>query len=133
MAGVGARELADTLAGSGVRGVALTWVDNAGITRVKAVPVDRLEAATSSGVGMSPVFDVYGSDDSMTIGAFTGGPVGDLRLFPDLDRVTQLQPIPRWARGRPSTVGPKRASRTAAASGHSPAPCRPRRRRPRWR
>ncbi|HET7720822.1 MAG TPA: hypothetical protein VFK43_12715, partial [Acidimicrobiales bacterium] len=92
-----ARELADALARSGVRAVALTWVDNAGVTRVKAVPVDRLEAADAWGVGMSPVFDVYLSDDSMTATAHTGGPVGDLRLFPDLDRLTRLHPEPRWA------------------------------------
>ena len=75
----------------------MTWVDNAGVTRVKTVPVDRLEAAATWGVGMSPVFDVYLSDDSMTASAHTGGPVGDLRLFPDLDRLTQLHPEPRWA------------------------------------
>ena len=92
-----ARELADALARSGVGAVALTWVDNAGVTRVKTVPVDRLEAAEAWGVGMSPVFDVYLSDDSMTSSAHTGGPVGDLRLFPDLDRVTRLHPEPRWA------------------------------------
>jgi glutamine synthetase len=80
-----------------VRAVALTWVDNAGVTRVKAVPADRLEAAAAWGVGMSPVFDVYGSDDSMTASAQTGGPVGDLRLFPDLDRLTELHAMPRWA------------------------------------
>ncbi|HWI03945.1 MAG TPA: glutamine synthetase family protein [Acidimicrobiales bacterium] len=92
-----AREVADGLRGSGVRAVALTWVDNAGITRVKAVPVDRLEEASRWGVGMSPVFDVYLSDDSMTSTAHTGGPVGDLRLFPDLDRLVRLHPEPRWA------------------------------------
>lgn len=95
-----ARELADELARSGVRAVALTWVDNAGVTRVKAVPIDRLEEAEARGVGMSPVFDVYLSDDSMTESALTGGPVGDLRLFPDLDRLVRLhrpRPEPRWA------------------------------------
>jgi glutamine synthetase len=92
-----AAELADALSRSGVRAVALTWVDNAGVTRVKTVPIDRLVAAAAWGVGMSPVFDVYLSDDSMTSSAHTGGPVGDLRLFPDLDRLIQLQPEPRWA------------------------------------
>lgn len=92
-----ARQVADALATNGVRAVALTWVDNAGITRVKTVPVSRLEAAASWGVGMSPVFDVFGADDSITTSAHIGGPVGDLRLFPDLDRVTPLGPLPRWA------------------------------------
>jgi len=92
-----ARQLGDTLAGEGVRAVALTWVDNAGVTRVKAVPVDRLEAAATTGIGASPAFDVFGADDSITTSAHVGGPVGDLRLFPDLERVTVLHPAPRWA------------------------------------
>jgi len=91
------RVLAERLAGNGVRAVALTFVDNAGVTRVKTVPVSRLEAAATWGVGMSPSFDVFGADDSMTTSAHSGGPVGDLRGFPDLDRLTLLQAMPRWA------------------------------------
>lgn len=91
-----ARERAAALAGAGVRVVALTWVDNTGVTRVKAVPVDRLEAAATWGVGMSPVFDVFCVDDSITTSEFIGGPVGDLRLVPDLDRLTALHAMPGW-------------------------------------
>lgn len=92
-----ARERSLALSGAGVRAVALTWVDNAGVTRVKGVPVDRLEAAATWGVGMSPVFDVFVVDDSTTTSAFIGGPVGDLRLVPDLDRLTVLHGVPGWA------------------------------------
>jgi glutamine synthetase len=92
-----ARELAGGLSAAGVRAVALTWVDNAGITRVKAVPVDRLPAAAGWGVGMSPVFDVFVVDDSITTSRYIGGPVGDLRLHPDLDRLTGLAAQPGWA------------------------------------
>lgn len=92
-----ARELAATLTGAGVRAVALTYVDNAGVARVKTVPVQRLEAAASRGVGMSPVFDVFGADDSTTTSTHIGGPVGDLRLFPDLERLVVLAPTVRWA------------------------------------
>jgi glutamine synthetase len=92
-----ARQAASRLTGEGVRAVALTWVDNAGITRVKAVPVAMLEAAVTCGVGMSPVFDVFLVDDSITTSAHIGGPVGDLRLFPDLDRLTVLAALPGWA------------------------------------
>jgi len=88
---------AGALAVEGVRAVALTWVDNAGLTRVKAVPVARLDAAVAHGVGMSPVFDVFLVDDSITTSAHIGGPVGDLRLFPDLDRLTVLAAQPGWA------------------------------------
>src|SRR6266511_2939139 len=83
-----ARELSAGLAGRGVRAVALTWVDNAGVTRVKTVPVDRLPEAAAWGVGMSPVFDVFCVDDSITTSRHIGGPVGDLRLHPDGARLS---------------------------------------------
>jgi glutamine synthetase len=92
-----ARLLAADLVPRGVRTVALTWVDNAGITRVKAVPVNRLEYAAGWGVGMSPVFDVFLVDDSITTSEHVGGPAGDLRLYPDLDRLTALHAQPGWA------------------------------------
>lgn len=92
-----ASELADALAASDVRMVALTWVDNAGITRVKAAPVQRLPHAAAWGVGMAPVFDVFCVDDSITTSPHVGGPVGDLRLHPDLDRLTVLAAQPGWA------------------------------------
>src|SRR6266511_2783744 len=51
-----ARELSAGLAGRGVRAVALTWVDNAGVTRVKTVPVDRLPGlAAQQGWAWAPV------------------------------------------------------------------------------
>ncbi len=92
-----ALRLTDRLNAAGVRGVALTWVDNAGITRVKTIPVNRLEHAVAWGVGMSPAFDVFLLDDSATTSRYIGGPGGDLRLFPDLDRLTELAAQPGWA------------------------------------
>jgi glutamine synthetase len=91
------RALGDTLAADGVAGVALTYVDNAGVTRVKTVPVGGLAPAAGWGVGMSPVFDVFCVDDSITAGRLAGGPTGDLRLYPDLDRVVRLAAQPGWA------------------------------------
>ena len=76
---------------------ALTWVDNAGITRVKAVPAGRLEHAAGWGVGMSPVFDVFLVNDDITTSKHIGWPGGDLRLIPDLDRLTMLAGQPGWA------------------------------------
>src|SRR5262245_60674768 len=90
-------EIGARLTERGVRAGALTWVDNAGITRVKAVPTARLGHAAAWGVGMSPVFDVFVVDDSITTSRFAGGPAGDLRLFPDLDRVSVLAALPGWA------------------------------------
>ncbi|UCM89597.1 type I glutamate--ammonia ligase [Streptomyces marincola] len=85
------------LTAAGVHGVALTWVDNAGLTRVKTVPAQRLARVADEGVGMSPVFDVYLVDDSMTGSPRIGGPDGDLRLVPDLRALTPLAAQPGWA------------------------------------
>src|SRR5689334_23269727 len=92
-----AREVVAQLLAQDVRAVALTWVDNAGVTRVKTVPVDRLPDVAAVGVGMSPVHDVFCVDDSITAGRLIGGPVGDLRLRPDPAAVTVLAAQPGWA------------------------------------
>ena len=91
------RVTAARLSAEGVVGVALSWVDNAGIARVKGIPLHRLVAAVDEGVGMSPVFDTYLVDDSATVGRWLGGPDGDLRLFPDLGRAVALAAQPGWA------------------------------------
>ncbi len=92
-----ARRAADDLAAKDVTGIAVTWVDTSGVTRVKAVPLARLEHAAAWGIGMSPVFDAFLLDDSIIDGRFAGGPVGDLRLHPDLDRLAVLTALPGWA------------------------------------
>jgi glutamine synthetase len=89
--------MAAALADRGIAAVALTYVDNAGITRAKTVPVGRLADAVTAGVGISPVFDVFLVDDSITTSAHIGGPVGDLRLYPDLDVLCRLSGQPGWA------------------------------------
>lgn len=87
-----AEERAASLRGQGVVGVALTFVDNSGITRVKTIPVGRLSAAVSSGIGMSPCFDLFYGPDLPA-----GGPDGDLRIFPSLEALTVLAAQPGWA------------------------------------
>jgi len=82
---------------AGVTMVAITFVDNAGITRVKCVPVERLPHTASLGVGTSPVFDTFCFDDSMIVGRYLGGPDGDIRLIPDLRRLVPLAAQPGWA------------------------------------
>jgi len=88
---------AESLAAAGVEAVALTWVDNVGVTRVKAVPTANLAAAAAWGVGMSTVHDVFCVDDVITTSRHIGGPVGDLRLHPDLAALTVLAAQPGWA------------------------------------
>jgi glutamine synthetase len=92
-----ARQATGDLAARDVSGVAVTWVDTSGVTRVKAVPLARLEHAAAWGIGMSPVFDAFLLDDSMVTGRYAGGPVGDLRLHPDLGRLAVLTASPGWA------------------------------------
>ncbi len=89
--------VAGRLGAAGTQMVALCWVDNTGIARVKAIPLGRLERAAGWGVGMSPVFDVFLVNDDITTSKHIGGPDGDLRLVPELDRVTALAGQPGWA------------------------------------
>ncbi|MGW6542631.1 glutamine synthetase [Streptomyces massasporeus] len=92
-----ATALSGELAGRGVHGVVLAYVDTAGIGRVKTVPTARLAAAAAWGVGMSPVFDTFLANDSIVTTDVLGSPDGDLRLYPDLDRLVVLAGQPGWA------------------------------------
>ncbi|MEU3885380.1 glutamine synthetase family protein [Streptomyces sp. NPDC029041] len=92
-----ATALSGELAGRGVHGVVLAYVDTAGIARVKTVPTARLPSAAAWGVGMSPVFDTFLADDSVVATDVLGSPDGDLRLYPDLDRLVVLAGQPGWA------------------------------------
>ena len=87
-----AEERAAALREQGVVGIALTFVDNGGVTRVKTIPVGRLGSAVSSGIGASPCFDLFYGPDLPA-----GGPDGDLRLFPSLHALTVLAAQPGWA------------------------------------
>ncbi|MFC9329955.1 glutamine synthetase [Kitasatospora sp. NPDC057015] len=112
-----ARLATDRLRTAAVDAVAVGWVDNAGLARVKAVPLSGLAHAALWGIGAAPCFDAFLVDDS-TAGDSTaadsraGGPaadpagaappagsaaVGDLRLYPDLDRLVPLAAQPGWA------------------------------------
>ncbi|MFH8382083.1 glutamine synthetase [Kitasatospora sp. NPDC018058] len=92
-----AEKAVDRLRTAAVEAVAVTWVDNAGITRVKAVPLSRLVHAAEWGIGVAPCFDVFLADDTSTTSPIIGGPTGDLRLYPDVDRIVALAAQPGWA------------------------------------
>ncbi|MFJ3230677.1 glutamine synthetase [Streptomyces sp. NPDC086787] len=85
------------LSARGVRGIVLAHVDTAGIGRVKTIPAERLPVAVAWGVGMSPVFDTFLADDSIVTTDVLGSPDGDLRMYPDLDRLVDLAGQPGWA------------------------------------
>ncbi len=80
-----------------IKAIALSYVDNSGLSRVKAIPFAKLESALAKGVGMSPVFDAFLFDDTITASAYSGGPIGDIRLFPDLESMALVAGAPGWA------------------------------------
>ena len=92
-----ARRLTDTLTAQGVRAVAITIVDNAGVARVKTVPVGLLERSTRWGIGLTPAFGVFMVNDSITTSPAVGGPTGDLRLMLDPAAIRVLAAQPGWA------------------------------------
>jgi glutamine synthetase len=92
-----AEGLVPALAAQGVVALATTFVDNSGITRVKAVPLSRLPQLAGWGVGFSTAFDYFRFDDWVAAPASGEGPVGDQRIIPDLSRVVTLAAQPGWA------------------------------------
>ncbi|MGW5658162.1 glutamine synthetase [Streptomyces humi] len=92
-----AHALAHELSAQGVRGIVLAYVDTAGICRVKTVPCRQLHSAVARGVGMSPVFDTFLANDAIVRTDVLGSPDGDLRMYPDLDRLVVLAGQPGWA------------------------------------
>ena len=85
------------LESNGVKVVACTFVDNAGITRVKSVPVSKLAGAVKNGIGISYTFACFGVDDHITASPGFDSPSGDMRLIPDLGALTILEPSNGWA------------------------------------
>jgi glutamine synthetase len=95
--GAQAEKLVRTLLERDVGMVATTFVDNAGITRVKSVPVRRLPQLAAWGVGASTSFDYFRFDDWLAAPPGGTAPVGDLRVIPDLRRVVPLAAQSGWA------------------------------------
>lgn len=87
----------EDLQGAGVVGVAATFTDNSGITRVKAVPLDKLPDLAAWGVGSTPAFDLFNFNDLIAAAPDGSTVVGDHRVIPDLDRLVVLAGRPGWA------------------------------------
>jgi glutamine synthetase len=97
-----ASELVEQLRGVGVAGVTVAWCDNNGIPRSRTVPVASLPQVAETGIGVSTVFAIFDTNDGIQYGApGRETPSGDVRLVPDLDRLTPLagQPGMAWAPG----------------------------------
>lgn len=87
----------EELARAGARAAALVLVDNAGIARMKCVPLDRLPAASEAGIGWSSVWAAALGDDHFAQPASLAWPSGDVRLRADLDAAAILACAPGWA------------------------------------
>jgi glutamine synthetase len=92
-----AERLVRTLVEHDVGMVATTFVDNAGITRVKSVPLQRLPELAVWGAGASTSFDFFRFDDWLAAPPDGTAAVGDLRIIPDLRRLVPLAAQPGWA------------------------------------
>lgn len=77
--------------------MATTFVDNSGIARVKAMPLERLPVFAAEGAGFSTSFDHFRFDDWSAAPPDGRAPVGDLRIIPDLRRLVPLAGQPGWA------------------------------------
>jgi glutamine synthetase len=92
-----AESLISELADRGVVAVATSFVDNAGVSRVKSVPLERLPDLAAWGAGFSTAFDYFRFDDWVAAPPSGAAPVGDQRIVPDLSRLVVLQSMPGWA------------------------------------
>lgn len=81
--------------------VLITWVDNAGVPRAVTVPTERLAHAVREGLAVPGAQYAFGGDDRAGHGPAdelsSGGHLRDLRVVPDLDRLTPLAAQPGWA------------------------------------
>jgi glutamine synthetase len=97
-----AAEVVEELRRDGVAGVTVVWADNNGIPRSRTVPVASLPQVAETGIGVSTVFAIFDTNDGIQYSApGRETPSGDVRLVPDLDRLTPLagQPGLAWAPG----------------------------------
>ena len=81
---------------SGVQLINFLFCDNAGIIRGKATHASSLEKRLESGMGLTKAMPAMtGMDDLQAVDGF--GPVGEVRLIPDLDTFTILPYAPTRA------------------------------------
>jgi len=91
------RATRDRFEAAEVRALAMTMVDNGGITRVKCVPISRLERVAANGVGMAYIWAAAGTDDLFADVPPFDNPSGDMRLIPDLSAARVLTAATGWA------------------------------------
>lgn len=87
----------EALAARGARWLAITWVNHAGASLVKVVPLADLAAAVRTGVGFSPVADAFRADGGIDPAHRLALPDGDLRLRAVGEALAPLEPSLGWA------------------------------------
>ncbi len=87
----------EALAAEGVDAVLVTFVDNAGVVRARAVPLVHFAGAASSGLGLSTAWHVVSATDRVTSSPYVGNPAGDLRLVADAQALRPLPGLAKWA------------------------------------
>ncbi|MFP5213221.1 MAG: glutamine synthetase, partial [Acidobacteriota bacterium] len=95
------KNVLDLLDEANVKFVRVLWCDNGNVIRGKAVHRDRLSAYLEHGVGIS---EAQQAVPVMIDAPATGsglGPVGEVRLVPDLDTLT----LPPYAPGHARVMG----------------------------
>ncbi|MEB3200585.1 MAG: glutamine synthetase [Synechococcaceae cyanobacterium] len=94
-----ARALLPGLQAAGLKRLAISFVNHAGATLVKGVPLPRLEPVARDGVGFSPVSDAWTIDGLPDADHPLAVPDGDLRMLPDLEALRPLERDWAWAPG----------------------------------
>src|SRR5204862_7319188 len=91
-----AREVAEQAEGAGLRLVRFLWCGNDGTVRAKASGLHGLEGRLQSGIGLTVAMQAMNGLDQLQ--AVDGmGPVGEVRLVPDLETFRVLPYAPRTA------------------------------------
>jgi glutamine synthetase len=89
--------LAERLEANGVRWICSSMVDMGGVTRVKCMPARKLAAAAREGTGAPASWVAAQANGEFAMPESAGGSVGDLRLMPDLEALTESDATPGWA------------------------------------
>ncbi|WP_201733105.1 hypothetical protein [Acidithrix sp. C25] len=80
---------------SDVRAIAISFIDNSGIARAKAIPFQRLDTVLSKGLLISPVLDTHMVNDVPAPNAYSKE--HEILLFPDIESLSLVEGDPGWA------------------------------------
>jgi glutamine synthetase len=91
------KEIEDALDSAGVKFVRILWCDNGNVIRGKAVHRERLSAYLDHGVGISQAQQAVPATVDAPAPGSGLGPVGEVRLVPDMKTLTVLPYAPGQA------------------------------------